>query len=409
MTLRTALRTSSNRAAVQLLEQRRHQERGRLRREAERRDAAERAVARARRERRHADVADGGVWRVCGSAASCDSPSSSGASRTRRQGALPGCGRTSHRAVSEATAFLMSSMLADVINAGTAYRARQTGFSLPAAGKTGTTNDYVDAWFVGFTPHLVTGVWIGFDQPSTIIANGYAGDLAVPVWASFMKMATKGDKPDWFERPSNIVAVERLPRVGEAAQRRMRSRRRRQSRRAPRKSVDDLHRVLREGHAANRAVPAPPVIVAHGSDRGRVRSRRLQQTRARRGCRPSPCPDRHGRCASRRQPRHPRSRSPLRSQRRTPLPRSAGSGREYSDGTTRSPIRTRIRIRRKRVTDNRFYRVLLGSTGFYEVRSRFYKVRSGFTVDTRRTQRTWNLERTPQNPVEPEEPCRTWF
>ena len=56
------------------------------------------------------------------------------------------------RAVSEATAFLMASMLADVINAGTAYRARQSGFMLPAAGKTGTTNDYVDAWFVGFTP-----------------------------------------------------------------------------------------------------------------------------------------------------------------------------------------------------------------------------------------------------------------
>ena len=59
----------------------------------------------------------------------------------------------------------------------------------------------------GFTPHLVTGVWIGFDQPATIIANGYAGDLAVPVWASFMKVATKADKPDWFDRPANVVGV----------------------------------------------------------------------------------------------------------------------------------------------------------------------------------------------------------
>jgi 1A family penicillin-binding protein len=114
---------------------------------------------------------------------------------------------SSHAAVSPATAFLMSSMLADVVNAGTAYRARQVGFTLPAAGKTGTTNDYVDAWFVGFTPHLVTGVWIGFDQPASIITNGYAGELAVPIWASFMKTATKGDKPDWFERPSNIVGA----------------------------------------------------------------------------------------------------------------------------------------------------------------------------------------------------------
>jgi penicillin-binding protein 1A len=127
---------------------------------------------------------------------------------------------TSQRAISESTAFLMSSMLADVINAGTAYKARQAGFTLPAAGKTGTTNDYVDAWFVGYTPHLVTGVWLGFDQPATIVRNGYAGDLAVPIWASFMKTATKGDKPEWFDRPSNVVGVNvcrmsgKLPNTG---------------------------------------------------------------------------------------------------------------------------------------------------------------------------------------------------
>ena len=113
----------------------------------------------------------------------------------------------SDQAISESTAFLMASMLSDVINAGTAYRARQSGFTLPAAGKTGTTNEYVDAWFVGFTPHLVTGVWVGFDQPRTIIRNGYAGDLAVPIWGSFMKVATNGDKPDWIARPSNITAI----------------------------------------------------------------------------------------------------------------------------------------------------------------------------------------------------------
>jgi penicillin-binding protein 1A len=114
---------------------------------------------------------------------------------------------TSTQAVSESTAFLMSSMLADVVNAGTAYKARQAGFTLPAAGKTGTTNDYVDAWFVGYTPHVVTGVWVGFDQPQTIIANGYGGDLSVPIWASFMKAATKGDRPDWIDRPSNVIGV----------------------------------------------------------------------------------------------------------------------------------------------------------------------------------------------------------
>lgn len=113
----------------------------------------------------------------------------------------------SHRAVSETTAYLMSSMLADVVNHGTGYRARQAGFRLPAAGKTGTTNDYVDAWFVGYTPNVVTGVWIGFDQPKTIIANGYGGELAVPLWAAFMKEATKGHKQEQFERPDGVVAV----------------------------------------------------------------------------------------------------------------------------------------------------------------------------------------------------------
>ena len=113
----------------------------------------------------------------------------------------------SQRAVSEATAFMMSSMLADVVNHGTGYRARQSGFTLPAAGKTGTTNDYVDAWFVGYTPRVVTGVWIGFDQPATITANGYGGELAVPIWAGFMKTATKEHESDWFDRPADVVGV----------------------------------------------------------------------------------------------------------------------------------------------------------------------------------------------------------
>ena len=99
------------------------------------------------------------------------------------------------RAVSESTAFLMATMLADVVDAGTANRARAMGFTLPAAGKTGTTNDFVDAWFVGFTPKLVAGVWVGFDTPRTIVKNGFAGQLAVPMWTQFMKAATKRRSP----------------------------------------------------------------------------------------------------------------------------------------------------------------------------------------------------------------------
>jgi membrane carboxypeptidase/penicillin-binding protein len=113
----------------------------------------------------------------------------------------------SSRAITEITAFLMSSMLADVINAGTGNRARQVGFKLPAAGKTGTTNDFNDAWFVGYTPNLVAGVWVGFDQPRTILPNGFAGDVAVPMWANFMKVATKDDKPEWFKAPAGVTTA----------------------------------------------------------------------------------------------------------------------------------------------------------------------------------------------------------
>ncbi len=113
----------------------------------------------------------------------------------------------SPRVISEQTAFLMTHMLADVVNYGTAWRARQLGFKLPAAGKTGTTNDYHDAWFVGYTPRLVTGVWIGFDQPQTIMRSGYAAEVAVPLWAAFMRTATATDPADWYKPPRGIVSA----------------------------------------------------------------------------------------------------------------------------------------------------------------------------------------------------------
>lgn len=112
------------------------------------------------------------------------------------------------RVLSEATAFQITSMLADVVDRGTGWQARQVGFRQPAAGKTGTTNDYRDAWFVGYTPDLVAGVWIGFDRPRTIVAGGYASELAVPLWGAFMRDATAGRPARRFERPSDVVAVE---------------------------------------------------------------------------------------------------------------------------------------------------------------------------------------------------------
>ena len=114
------------------------------------------------------------------------------------------------QAIRPVTAYLMADMLRGVIDGGTGYGVRQGGFTLPAAGKTGTTNDYKDVWFVGFTPSLVTGVWVGYDQPQTIRRNGYAAELAVPMWTQFMKAATKGQKAAWIARPRGAIRDARL-------------------------------------------------------------------------------------------------------------------------------------------------------------------------------------------------------
>jgi penicillin-binding protein 1A len=81
---------------------------------------------------------------------------------------------------------------------------RGAGFRLPAGGKTGTTNRYADAWFVGFTPRLVAGVWFGRDMPEPIMRGGYAATVAVPAWAQFMKVATRDDKPEWMTMPASL-------------------------------------------------------------------------------------------------------------------------------------------------------------------------------------------------------------
>jgi penicillin-binding protein 1A len=115
--------------------------------------------------------------------------------------------RHPYRAIRPGTAYLISSMMADVMNRGTGSRARTEGFALPAAGKTGTTDDYGDAWFVGYTPNLVAGVWFGYDEKKKIMNRGFAGTVAVPAWAHFMKNATKGDGRDWFEMPSDVERI----------------------------------------------------------------------------------------------------------------------------------------------------------------------------------------------------------
>ena len=118
------------------------------------------------------------------------------------------------RVLSESTAYLMASMLADVVNHGTGYSARQSGFRLPAGGKTGSTDDHADAWFVGFTPRLAAGVWVGFDRPQQIMRRGFASVVAVPAWAGFMKAATTGNKPEWLQPPAGVSHIRRCRESG---------------------------------------------------------------------------------------------------------------------------------------------------------------------------------------------------
>jgi len=93
--------------------------------------------------------------------------------------------------ISPQAAFQLTSMLRDVIERGTGTPARTLGVRGPVAGKTGTTDDYRDAWFVGFSTAAVVGVWVGFDQPAPIGRDAYGARIALPIWADFMKRSAR--------------------------------------------------------------------------------------------------------------------------------------------------------------------------------------------------------------------------
>ncbi|HEX5724819.1 MAG TPA: PBP1A family penicillin-binding protein [Longimicrobiaceae bacterium] len=108
------------------------------------------------------------------------------------------------RVLDPAVAFVVTSLMRDVVDRGTGRRVRTTGFRGPAAGKTGTTNGATDAWFVGFTPELLGAVWIGFDRPRPIVANGSGGELAAPVWGRILRAAQRR-VPEAWEPPPGVV------------------------------------------------------------------------------------------------------------------------------------------------------------------------------------------------------------
>ncbi len=107
----------------------------------------------------------------------------------------------------------MTTMLRDVVRGGTAARAMQLGRQ-DLAGKTGTTNDFVDAWFCGFNASLVAVTWIGFDQPRTLGNNETGAAAALPTWMNFMAKVLKGVPERPLETPEGILVARVNPETG---------------------------------------------------------------------------------------------------------------------------------------------------------------------------------------------------
>ncbi|HZM49375.1 MAG TPA: PBP1A family penicillin-binding protein [Vicinamibacteria bacterium] len=112
------------------------------------------------------------------------------------------------RVLPEAVAFQTVTMLRDVVDVGTASSARSLGVRGPAGGKTGTTSEFKDAWFVGFTTSVVAAVWVGFDQPEPIGSEAFGARVALPIWADFMRRVAGALPADEFPVPSGLREVE---------------------------------------------------------------------------------------------------------------------------------------------------------------------------------------------------------
>lgn len=119
------------------------------------------------------------------------------------------------KVLSPQMAFMMNYLLKGVMDRGTGRTARIWGFDRPAAGKTGTTNDFKDAWFVGYTPDLLAVVWVGFDNQSKLGLSG--AQAALPIWTEFMKLATAGTPVTDFIPPPGIKMLDIDPLSGARA------------------------------------------------------------------------------------------------------------------------------------------------------------------------------------------------
>lgn len=115
------------------------------------------------------------------------------------------------------TAFVTTSMMKDVLTYGTAKTLKKFSQERPSAGKTGTTDNYQDAWFIGFTPQVITGIWVGHDKPEPGGKGFTGGSVCAPIWGRFMRSALAGKPVADFPKPETVVSVSIDPTTGRLA------------------------------------------------------------------------------------------------------------------------------------------------------------------------------------------------
>jgi len=119
--------------------------------------------------------------------------------------------------LSPGVSYITTSMLRNVLEYGTAKSLHGFSRERPAAGKTGTTDDYRDAWFIGYTPQLITGVWAGFDKPKPMGQGFTGGAVCAPIWGRFMRSALAGKPAADFVKPDSVVSIQIDPATGHLA------------------------------------------------------------------------------------------------------------------------------------------------------------------------------------------------
>jgi penicillin-binding protein 1A len=122
-------------------------------------------------------------------------------------------GEGAERVIDARNAFIMANIMQDTVRYGTAARVSSLGRS-DLGGKTGTTNDFVDAWFAGFSPSLVAVAWIGFDSPKSLGSGETGSQAALPMWMSYVATALKGVPPGGYIPPDGVVAARINPATG---------------------------------------------------------------------------------------------------------------------------------------------------------------------------------------------------